>query len=174
MNFHEALQFAGANTSIVRSRKNLLYTFGSTRLPYVVVTASPQSEGEVLVRRGEVTAERPKIAIPDQPFQFDGFDLKDGDEDLVQVMLARRIEMPPAKYVNKSDSTTSEKGTIGAAVERAANRLDRENDIRTALIVTPENVWNLAVLLYVGSQVARSAESNVSEHFERLRLGNRP
>ncbi len=173
MNIYEAMQYAGQHTNIIRARKNLLYTFGSTRLPYVCLTDSPRATNEIVIRKGVVTADRPQIALPGEPFQFEGFDFPGLDEEenqAMQVLIARRIEVPPARYVNKSEDTTTETGTMTDAVERAVNRLDRSNDIRTAVITAPENVWNLSILLYVGSQVVRSAPSNVAEHFERVRL----
>ena len=80
--------------------------------------------------------------------------------------------MPPSKYVNKAGAESTEPGPLSEAIERAVNRLDGDNDVRTAVISAPEKVWGLSVLLYVGSQVARSAPSNVQEHFERLRFQN--
>jgi len=171
VNIYEAMEYASRSTRVVRVRRNLLYTFGSTRLPYLCLSDSPRDTNEIVVRRGEVTADRPKIAIPGEPLQFEGFSLdgSEGDE-AASFILARRIEMPPAKYVNKSERTTTETGPLDAAMERAVNRLDQTNDIRTAVIAAPDQVWTLSILLYVGSQVMRSAPANINEHLERLRL----
>ncbi|MBN2712939.1 MAG: hypothetical protein JXR97_11000, partial [Planctomycetes bacterium] len=100
MNIHEALQYAAQKSTIVRERKNLLYTFGSTRLPYVCLSESPKNQGDIIVRRGEVTAEPPAIAMPGHELSFEGFDFDHGNEeegeDVTHVMLARRIQIPPA------------------------------------------------------------------------------
>ena len=172
MEMEEALKLAQADTQFIRVRKNLLYTFGTTRLPYICLSQSLTRPDDIIVRRGEVMADKPQIAVPGLDFSFEGF--SDADEgleaDALAVLLARRISMPPSKYVNKAGGEVMETGPIAAAIDRALNRLDSENDIRTAVISAPEKVWGLSVLLYIGNQVARSAPSNVHEHFERLRL----
>ncbi len=170
MELQEALHYASERSTVIRQRKNLLYTFGSTRLPYVCLSECPRNAGDILLHTGQITAEPPKIALPGRPFQFEGFDLETDGEDLSQILIARRIAMPPAKYTNKSDSVKTAPGPMDAAVERTVNRLDQTNDSRTAVIAAPHEVWNLSVLLYAGSQVIRSASSNVAEHIEHLRL----
>ncbi len=175
MNLQEAWQLASRETNIHRARKNMLYTFGSTRLPYVCISPATQSESNVTVRRGEVTADRPKITLPGQEqISFEGFDidLPEGEktDGMLPVFLARRIEMPNAKYVNKADSVTTESHSVEEAVDREMNRLEQQNDIRTAVIQAPESVWQLSILMYVGSQIVRSAPGNITEHMEHLRL----
>lgn len=171
MEMEEAFKLAQADTQFIRVRKNLLYTFGATRLPYICLSPSAQQSGQIMVRRGEVLADKPQIAVPGFDFSFEGFDnpdLQDEESEGLAVFLARRISMPPSKYVNKAGQEANEPGPMPEAVERAVNRLENDNDVRTAVITAPEQVWGLSILLYVGSQVARSAPSNFQEHFERF------
>ena len=175
MNFEEAWRLAQKSTQVVRARKNLLYTFGATRLPYICLSEIP--DGGVMVREGEVTAERPKIALPGRDFRVEGFEpdwdasAGEADDEPVLVCLARRVAIPPAAYVNTTAAARREGGTINEALDRTVSRLDSGNDIRTGVLSAPEAAWTLSVLLYVGSQVARSAPENVREHFERMRFG---
>ncbi len=174
MDLHEALEYARRATHIVRERKNPLFTFGATRLPYVCLSESQRKRGRVVVRRGEVAAERPLIALPGQPFSFEGFEFEEDEQEiLTRVLLARRIEMPRLKYTNKAAAARIEGGPLDAAIERAVNGLDQANDSRTAVISTPERVWNLSILVYVGAQIVRSAPANVAEHLERIELRGR-
>jgi len=178
MDFQEAWQMAGKHTRIVRARKNMLYTFGSTKLPYVCISRMPEDEGEVCVRRGEVTADRPKIAIPGHDgMKFEGFDLEGfggGEEHKGQeglpVFLARRIEMPAANYVHTASGVRRERRGLEEATDREVDQLEKTGDIRTAVIQAPEQAWMLSVLMYVGTQIVRSAPGNIGEHLERLRL----
>jgi hypothetical protein len=171
MNFEEAMHLAKKGTQIVRTRKNFLYTFGATRLPYICLSEVP---GGVMVREGEVTAERPKITLPGRDFQMEGFNpgwdavARESGEEPVLVCLARQVAMPPAAYTNTPGAERRELGTIREALDRAVNHLDKENDIRTGVLSAPEAVWSLSVLLYVGSQMARSGPENLREHFERI------
>ncbi len=170
MEMEEALKLAQSDTRFIKVRKNLLYTFGATRLPYICLSRSPDNEEQILVRAGEVLADKPAIALPGEIFSFEGFEHDQPIDPEMAVTLARRISMPPSKYVNKAGMAERESGSLDDAVQRVMNRLENENDVRTGVISAPEPVWGLSVLLYVGSQVARSAPSNVQEHFEHLRL----
>ena len=175
MEMEEAFKMAQDDTRFIKVRKNLLYTFGATRLPYICLSQSLEHPESVMVRTGEVLADKPQIALPGETFSFEGFDESrdtpdDQDSESLAVTLARRISMPPSKYVNKSDAAMREPGSLSDAIQRVINRLENENDVRTGVIAAPEMVWGLSVLLYVGSQVARSAPSNVQEHFEHLRF----
>ena len=174
MEMEEAFKLAQSDTRFIRVRKNLLYTFGSTRLPYICISQSLE-DGHAVVRQGEARAERPHIAFPGADFSFQGFeglvdDAALDNHDEIAIVLARRISLPPSNYINEPGVSRKESGSVDSAIERAITRLENANDVRTAVIAAPEQVWGLSILLYVGSQVARSAQSNVSEHFERLRL----
>lgn len=171
MDLNEAFDYASEHSRVVRQRKNPLYTFGVTRLPYFCYSESPEQSDMVVVNSGEVTAEPPRIALPGQPFRFDGFEDYE-EEDLARVLIARRIQIPQAQYTNRQDPSSLEKGPLDEVIERAVNRLDQASDSRTAVISAPHTVWSLSVLMYVGSQIVRSAPSNVAEHFEHLRLQN--
>jgi hypothetical protein len=157
-------------TRIVRTRKNLLYTFGSTRLPYRFLAPSAVNEGDVVLRRGTVTVEPPKILAPRNPVEFEGFGIEDeeGAEGMVPVLLNRWVHFPPAKYQNSNASLEVVGGPLEAALERQVNELDRENDIRTGVVLGPEDRWGFSVIGYVGQMVARSAPSNIGEFFERF------
>lgn len=173
MEMEDAFKLAQDDTRFVKVRKNLLYTFGATRLPYICLSESLDRDEWITVRTGEVLADKPQIALPGEYFAFEGFEEADSSEngDLA-VTLARRISMPPSKYVNKSGGARHEQGSLPEVLERVVLRLENDNDTRTGVITAPEQVWGLSVLLYVGSQVARSAQSNVQEHFEHLRYRN--
>ena len=108
----------GNKSDLVRMRKNTLYTFGGTRLPYICLSPSPKDEGDILIRRGEVAADRPSIVLPGKDHALEGFDLGEGEDDeVVRILLARQINIPPAKYVNTSEGTTTERSTLDAGVE---------------------------------------------------------
>jgi hypothetical protein len=160
---------AQKRTEVLRSRKNLLYTFGSTRLPYVFLAESAVNEGDVVLRRGEVTVDRPRIIAPANPVEFEGFGFEDGEEEgMIPVLLNRWIKFPAARYQNSSAALEVAGGPLEAATERVINELDRGNDIRTGVIQGPESVWGFSVLGYVGQMVARSAPGNIGEYFEHF------
>ena len=50
-------------TIIHRTRKNDLYTFGATALPYTFVARSAINPGDSIIRRGEVKTEKPALFL---------------------------------------------------------------------------------------------------------------
>ncbi len=175
MELDDAFRLAQEDTKFVKVRKNLLYTFGATRLPYICISKAEDTEGFVMVRSGEILADKPQIALPGEMFSFEGFEdfWENMNHDDPVVALARRISMPPSKYVNTAGSQERQPGSVDEAIQQVMNRLENDNDVRTGVIEAPEQVWGLSVLLYVGSQVARSAQSNVQEHLEHMRFRGR-
>lgn len=167
MDFEDAFRRAREETQVHRSRRNPLYTFGSTRLPYVCLSAEPTGGSRVLVRRGTITADRPRIAFPGQESTFEGFHAEENEEEgMVSVLIARRVELPVANYVNDKERDRTEAGPLEAAVERTVEALEAEHDSRTAVLQAPDDLWTLALLLYVGAQITRSAPHNVQEQME--------
>ena len=169
MDFNEAIELARSDTRVVKARKNLLFTFGPTKLPYVCLTDS--KDGCIYIHDGQVTTDKPHIAIPGEEMGFEGFDMEGVEKGgMVPVLIARGVRMPPAKYINKNEQKRIFRGTLDDAVDSELERLHKIDDISTGVICAPESVWKLSILLYVGTQVARSAESNVNEHIERMFL----
>lgn len=169
MEIAEAMQYAGRETQIIRARKNLLYTFGATRLPYICLSEKKDQANTILLRKGQITADRPTIAFPGYDFTIEGFDLKPEEMETVKVILSRRVEIQPTTLTHNPESPQILAGPIESAIERIVQALDEANDIRTAVIRAPDEVWNLSLLLYAGTQILRSAPSNISEHLDHLR-----
>lgn len=169
MDFHEALEEAKQGTEIYKSRKNMLYTFGPTRLPYVCL--SENGAGGITVREGEVTADRPAIAIPGDNWKFEGFDADGVDgEGMIPVLVARGIHFPPLNYTNQSLHQRTEYRAMQEAVDVEMKRLEQASDIRTGVFRGPDSLWQISLLIYVSTQIARSAPSNIAEHMEHRRL----
>ncbi|MFH0911768.1 MAG: hypothetical protein V1918_09730 [Planctomycetota bacterium] len=166
----EAFAQALRKTRILRARKNLLYTFGSTRLPYFFLAESSVNTGDVVLRRGEVTVERPRICAPHIPLELEGFDFGKLEKGMIPVLINRWVHFPVATYHNANLSLEVMDGPLDAASERVLKGLDRENDIRNGVVLGPEEAWGFSVLGYVGQMIARSAPSNIGEYFERFGL----
>lgn len=172
MDFNDAFEQAKNKTEIVKARKNLLFTFGPTKLPYICLCDT--EDGVVYIRSGEVTTDKPHISIPGQEAGFEGFEMEEfSDKGMLPIMLARGIHIPPAKYVNNQEKKRVFRGEIGRAIDEELERLEKENDIKTAVIRAPESLWKLSVLIYITTQVTRSAQANISEHMEHNFRQNR-
>jgi hypothetical protein len=159
---------AQRQTEILRTRRNLLYTFGNTRLPYVFLGQSAINEGDVVKRQGEVTVEPPKIVAPGSGAEFAGFGLEELPEGVTPIILNRWVKFPTARYENAGGELEVVTGPLEGAIERTLEELERQNDIRTGVIRGPEDKWGFSLLGYVGQMIVRSTPGNIGEYFEHF------
>lgn len=155
------------NTRIVRARKNLLYTFGKTSLPYAFLAESVVNEGDIVLRKGTITVEPPKIIAPVDEIKLEGFEFDENEEGMVPVILNRWVNFPAAKYQNSNATLDVVTGPLDSAVEEVINKLDQKNDIKTGVVTGLEKSWGFSVLGYVGHMIVKSAPSNIGEYYER-------
>ncbi|PCJ62052.1 MAG: hypothetical protein COA79_05030 [Planctomycetota bacterium] len=162
------------STHIIRERKNDLFTFGNTKLPYTLVADSAINKGSSIVRTGEVVVEKPQIVIANGDNSvFEGFDLEDDSIDLNQVrfaLMSRGISFPQMNYKNSTNHLEVLNDKSKVIIDRMMNDFEDENDSRSALIQCREDLWGLSLFHYVLGQVIKSSSSNIKEYMERFNL----
>ncbi len=153
------------STRIVRARVQPLALFGETRLPYVFLAESSINEGDTVVRQGDVVVERPAIILPSGMPQFQGFESDEKEtfdyESLNSFLLVRGVRFPSLKYQNKTQSLDLHEGRLKEAIGFYLNRMEKEENVSTGLVVGPEDCWQFAVLVFIASQVLRQATSDL-------------
>lgn len=172
MNISDSWEKALKNTAVVRPRAAPLETFGSTALPYILLSESAVNPGDTVTRKGEVRLDRPSIILPSHSAQFQGFDPDDAqlDWDLVTgFLLVRGISFPSLKYQNKTDSLEVFEGELSKAVQKFSEDLARREDVATSLVVGPEDTWPFSLLICVAGQAARAAQGDVRKILDRYR-----
>mgnify|MGYP000855399806 CR=1 FL=1 len=176
MNINSYQKFIEAvkGTRILRARKNFLFTFGNTRLPYVLVANSLINSGNCVIRKGEVVVDKPQIIISNDSAIFEGFDIDQSLIDLDQVkfaLMSRGFSFPQLNYKNSTQNLEVVSDKLETIIERQMNEFEDANDSRVGLIACQEETWNLSLLHYVLTQVIRSSTSNMQEYLERYPLG---
>lgn len=168
--FDQVFQRATDETELLRTRKNDLYTFGATRLPYIFLAHSAINEGDTIVRRGEIQTEKPAIVFGgDQQSRFEGFE-EEGHEEL-KLLFMRAFRMPNLNVHNQDMHLEVVSKELEALGDKFMHELDRENDSRTAVIRGPEDLWGISLLIYAGEMTRRSAPGNMKDIMEREQLG---
>src|SRR3989338_4549787 len=96
-NWEKALK----KTEIVRPRVKPLHTFEDTELPYIFISKSLVNQGDTVVRKGKVMANRPTLILPHQIPQLFGFDFEKemgiSEDTVVNFFLLRGIHFPSLK-----------------------------------------------------------------------------
>lgn len=170
MDIHDAWEKALKRTEIVRPRIQPLATFEATQLPYVFLAESAVNHGDTVVRRGEVTVEKPSIILPPHLPQFEGFEFDkqfSGVEDyLTTFLLVRGIRFPSMKYENKIASLDLREESLSKAVAFFSQELQRQENVSTGLVIGPEDCWQFSVLIFICGQITRSAEGDIRKLFD--------
>jgi len=174
MNYYDAWSKALKNTEIIRSRVQSLKTFGNTTVPYVLLSASAVNPGDTVVRKGEVCVEKPSMVLPPNIPQLEGFDINNADssfaeEAVMSFLLVRGIHLPSMKYNNLTASLDVFEGDVQRAIEKYHNQMQRQEDVAAGLIIGPEDCWQFSLLIFICSQVARNADTDIKRLLEEYR-----
>ena len=173
MDIHESWEKALKYTEIVRPRVQPLQTFEATQIPYIFLAESQIHAGDTIVRKGEVTVDKPSIILPPHMPQFEGFEFEKhagGAADyLTTFLMVRGIRFPSMKYENKIESLDVREESLSKAVDFYLQLLQRQENISSGLVMGPEDCWQFSVLIFICSQVFRSAEGDLRRIFDRFK-----
>lgn len=165
MEMQEKWEKALEKTEIIRPRVQELLTFSTTDLPYILLSESAINVGDTVVRKGSVLVERPSLILPLGLPQFEGFDFEkheDINEDMVtNFLIVRGVKFPSLKYNNRTYSLDIFEGRLSRAIETYRDKLQHEENVSTGLIVGPEDCWQFSVLIFVCTQIIRSADGDI-------------
>jgi hypothetical protein len=165
VNIQDSWEKAVKKTEIIRPRVSGLSTISVTHLPYVCLSESAVNAGDTVVRRGEVLVQKPSIVLPFNMPQFEGFDFEKemhvNEELFKSFLLVRGVQFPALKYNNKSHSIDVHEGGLSKAIEYYKAMLQQSENVHTGLIAGPEDCWQFSVILFICSQVVRSADGDI-------------
>jgi hypothetical protein len=169
---------ARKRTEILRMRLQELATFDTTAVPYLFLAESSVNPGDTVVRKGHVLIERPSIVLPNFSPQFEGFDFEAdfhvSDDAVATFLLVRGIQFPSLKYRHEVSSLDVFEDSLQKAIDHFSRQLTVAEDIKTGLLVGPEDAWQFSIILLVGALVVRSAEGDLRRILEEWRKRQRP
>ena len=161
------------NTEIVRSRIKSLKTNAETHVPYVLLSASAINQGDTIVRKGEVTVEKPSIIMPPHQPMLNGFELDEEStfkkDSLINFLLVRGISLPSLQYDNITSSLDIHEGDLDSAVKHYLRDLQRKEDVNVGLLVGPEDCWQFSLLIFICAQISKNAENDIKKLLENFR-----
>jgi hypothetical protein len=176
MDIQELWDHARKRTEILRMRLQELATFEATA--YLFLAESSLNPGDTVVRKGHVVIERPGIVLPNFSPQFEGFDFESdlhvSDDAVATFLLVRGIQFPSLKYRHQVSSLDVFEDSLQKAVDHFSRQLASAEDIKTGLVIGPEEAWQFSILLLVGALVVRSADGDLRRILEEWRKRQRP
>ena len=172
MDIQDSWEKALKDTKIIRPRAQELQTFSDTDLPYIFLSEALVNAGDTVVRKGEIVVNKPAIILPFNLPQFDGFDFEKefnfGQDMVTNFLLVRGVAFPSMKYNNKTHSLDIYDGHIEKAISYYSDMLQRQENVHSGLIVGPEDCWQFCVMIFICTQIAKSANSDIRKLFERF------
>ncbi|MBN1871223.1 MAG: hypothetical protein JW800_01470 [Candidatus Omnitrophica bacterium] len=172
-NWERALE----KTEIIRPRVQELLTYSSTDIPYIFLSESSINVGDTVIRKGSVIAEKPSLILPSGMPRFEGFEFNEdahkAEDAISHFLLVRGIKFPSLKYNNRTYSLDIYEGQLKKAIEVSLDELQRKEDVITGLVVGPEDCWQFSILIFVCSQIVRSADGDIKRLLENYRKGDR-
>ncbi|QDT62881.1 hypothetical protein [Calycomorphotria hydatis] len=153
---------------IERAMPYALFTFGTTELPYYLVVAANSDDGLVGVTKGQVTITRPTILTPDNMGpEFEGFLDENGEEGMVEFLMARGMHIPNMKFANNAGRADMVSDSVEEVVTKLIKRLDQEEEDRVAVLSAPPGLGSVALIRYAIEKSIESAPGNIAELQER-------
>lgn len=161
MDMDERIAEAMEKTEIIRAPQRRLSTFGSTTIDYYVVC--DLTEQMSAVRDGRVLAERPRIVTPYYLLHVEGF--SEGAKRYLGMMAQQNPHEPGIFYTyrNEPHSMNVVSEPLGVVVGNLSARLDSENSGLSAIIRGVEDVWDLAVMMFIYDLTRRAAGGNYAD-----------
>jgi hypothetical protein len=164
MDIDDRIVEAMQRTELIRAPKRRLSTFGSTTMEYFVVTELTDQMSAV--RDGKVLAERPRIVTPYYLLHVEGF--SEGARRFLGMMAQQNPHEPGIfySYKNEPNSTNIVSEPLGVVVGNLSSRLDSEDRPLSAIIRGVEDVWDVAVMMFIYDLTRRAAGGNYAD-FQR-------
>lgn len=154
-----------SKTEILRSRISPLLSLADTVVPYVLLSESTLNKGDTLVRTGEVLVGKPSLFIPPDNPQFLGFEFDPtnsiSENMLVNFLLVRGVRLPSLVYDNKNNTLNVFEGELNKAIKHYSDLLQRQENVKTGLLVGPEDCWQYSLLIFICSQINRNADQDI-------------
>lgn len=173
MNLYDAWDKSLKTTEIVRPRVRGLSSTSATRLPYIFLAESSINNGDSVVRKGEIEVGKPAIILPSNLPQITGFDFDAEPEinpdAIMNFLLVRGIQIPSMKYNNLTSSVDVFEGKLSDAIKSNLKNLQRTEDTETTLLTGGESLWQFALLIFIGLQASRAAQSDFKHLLDEWR-----
>ena len=145
MDFDKAWKKALSETEIIRSRVQILSSYTNTPVPYILLSESSINDGDTVVRKGSVIVKKPALIIPPHNPQFYGFEFDQEEKfeqnSFINFLLIRGVAFPSLKYDNRTHCLDVFEGRLSTAVNHYNKNLQFAEDIKTGLIVAPDDCW---------------------------------
>lgn len=159
--------YAVENTTVIRTPRHHLETFGQTLVSYHLISELMDSVNKIRVREGTIKAFRPQIITPGSfgSSMLEGFDgesteymdwLKQNKPDLLILKYGFSI-----KNQETSDHIITD--SLRNVIDHVELSVDKRNDPNTAILLGVDKPWEVCLLKLIVEIVQTSATGNYND-----------
>jgi hypothetical protein len=169
MHSADDVQYALENTKVIVSPDRRIDTFGTTNFRFHLLTELMDTAGEIRIREGRISADRPQIVTPDHASRLllEGFGER--AQAFAQMIQARNAAF--LKYgfeIRKSDfSEAIVHDALEAVLERVDRQIPPSERSQSAIIQGVDEGWEICLLKFTFDLVQLSAKTNLFDFRRR-------
>ncbi len=170
----ERLRYAVLNTEVVRGPQQSLYTFGTTKIHYYMVTEPAYSDliksgsQETIIREGTVTAERPRLVTPYYLMHLEGFSAEAGSFlEALRAEYGANLAALFYTYRNEPGELSIVAESPPAVIDKLKADIGRRGDKMATIIRGVDELWDVSLLKFVFELTSRSAGDNLEQMGKR-------
>ena len=166
MSIDDNIWYAVNQTRIITEPQQTIETFGVTRIHYYIVSEVLDSVDQVKVHEGVIISEKPSIITPQHFAQqiLDGFgaeaqayaDWLSQNGDFIKII---QYGLQIRKEEIKEETVH---GSLNEVIGRVKEMTEKNREIST-VIQGVENMWEISLMKFMESFIARSVSKNVHE-----------
>ncbi len=166
MEMEEKIKKAMEKTSIILDPKELISSYSTTTVRYLMLTVpmylgfeGKADDSETIIREGKITWQKPKLLTPSYMLRIEGFSeearkafemIASEDNDLAMVLYRLRL----VKDTEKMDIVSESLNTV---LENVTDDINKRGEKHTAIIKGVDEFWDVSLSKFAQELMAKSA-----------------
>ena len=159
--------YAAKATRIVYMPPKLIETFGETNVKYIVLSEDMDNPTRLVLRSGQVTAERPRIITPqyyrEKAVENFGADARKYFDEVLSKNEQARFLQYGLRFMKQDFNCQNVSGNIEDVAEQAAK--DAQDDLESVrgVIIGNDDTWEVSLMYFITQLVNRSLPYNARD-----------
>ncbi len=168
---YDDLWYAAKSTRIVYSPPKVLETFGETTIRYYMVTEVLDTVGQVRIRKGRISAQRPRVIMPhyfvSQALVNFGDEARQYIEGALRGTEGLRIIEYGLQFSKDQHSEETVQGQVDEIGEQVARTARKDDHDLCGVIIGVDDHWEVSLLSFIHGVVRRSLPQNARDMASR-------
>ena len=165
MTDHQRFQNIIKKTSILKTPKRRLSTFGETKIVYFFISEIENFEDRCRLRKGWVVAEKPKILMAESTAdRFEGFGQEsEAFRDWLSKHYGETFRGLEYRFKNENSYSEIEHSSCTNLTAEIKKRLTAEELDQSVILTGPDDAWQVSLMKFIVDECMASFGPNVQE-----------